>query len=416
MSKKKVLFLICKTFPFGTGEQYIESELPYLSSAFDQVVIYPNEWYSEPENHGRALPNNVSVLNLNTHLAPLRKTLREYWLAASFALTEALNSQYLRELPRLKYLFDIANHQLHVARNLAQYLEANFKNQLVYFYSYWGHHSCVVLAFLKKKGIIRHFVTRAHSIDLYHYDWALANSLKVPPFQHIKFIYAGRIYTVSKHGSSFLQKKYPRLASKTDCAYLGVKDYGTNKSQAKFFTIATCSNLSSNKRLLELAKAISIVNFPVHWIHFGSGEQEQAIREIAASLPSEKKIELRGQTSNETIRKFLAETPIDVFINLSIVEGLPVSLMEAASSGIPLIATNVYGNPEICRDTISGILLPVNFTMEELIAALSRIQSDTDLKTKLGNGAREVYSTYFNAQKNYTAFCHELLKYPNEIQ
>ena len=48
----------------------------------------------------------------------------------------------------------------------------------------------------------------------------------------------------------------------------------------------------------------------------------------------------------------------DLFVNMSLSEGIPVSIMEAISFGIPIIATNVGGNAEIVNDE-TGVLIPL---------------------------------------------------------
>jgi colanic acid/amylovoran biosynthesis glycosyltransferase len=416
LQKPKVLFLFTKAFPFGTGEQYIEDELPFLSESFDQVVIYPTEWFGKEIAHGRHFPQNVRLLNFNQSLANLRKTLAHRLLALRFACTEISHGpRPFKELGRFRYLVRIAAHQLYTARNFRKYLIENFPAAELFFYSYWAHNSCVMLAFLKNMGAIDSFVTRAHSIDLYHHEWKLAASLKVPPFAYTKFAYTRRIFAVSRHGAEFLKKKFSAFADKIDYAYLGVSDGGVNESRSDEFTIVTCSNLSPNKRVAELAKAIGLVNFPVRWVHFGMGEQETEIRRIAARLPADKKIELRGQTPNTIVREHLAHQPVHVFINLSVAEGLPVSLMEASCAGIPLIATRVYGNPEIVIDGENGIVIDENFTPAALASALERLQGDPGLRHKFARRSRELYLSNFNAGMNYRAFAKKLLMFPNQI-
>ncbi|MEM9684237.1 MAG: glycosyltransferase, partial [Pseudomonadota bacterium] len=68
-------------------------------------------------------------------------------------------------------------------------------------------------------------------------------------------------------------------------------------------------------------------------------------------------------------------------------EGLPKSLLEGAAAGRPIVATDVPGCREICRDDETGILVPVR-TVEPLAAALERLAGDAALRSRLGAGAR----------------------------
>lgn len=49
---------------------------------------------------------------------------------------------------------------------------------------------------------------------------------------------------------------------------------------------------------------------------------------------------------------------LDIFVSVSAKEGLGVSLLEAGSYGVPIVATNVGGIPEIVQDGVTGFLVP----------------------------------------------------------
>lgn len=70
-------------------------------------------------------------------------------------------------------------------------------------------------------------------------------------------------------------------------------------------------------------------------------------------------------------------------------EGLPKSLLEAAAAGRPMVATDVPGCREICRDGETGLLVPAR-TVEPLAAALEKLATDPDLRRTLGARARAV--------------------------
>jgi colanic acid/amylovoran biosynthesis glycosyltransferase len=415
LPEMKTLFLFTKTFPFGESEQYVENELPVLANHFEKIFIYPTDWFSKDTNHNRKIPSNVEVLHFNPQLPRYKNTFSDYLSSFKLILTELFHSRSVfSELKRIKYLFSIAIHQLYTARFFGDYLKKNHSTDSCFFYGYWNHGSSILLSILKKNKTIQSFVTRAHSIDLYYYDWTYYE-FKVPPFEYIKFNSADKIITVSKHAEEFFKKKYPHWKNKVISSYLGISDMGVNHCKPDVFTLVTCSNLSLNKRLLELAKAIKKLDFPLEWVHFGEGEQRKEIEEISNTLPQNKKITLTGNKPNEEIRNYLLKKPADLFLNLSIVEGLPVAIMEAISAGIPVIATHVYGNPEIAVNNYTGFTIPADFTTKMLADGITKIYSDKELQLKLRVNAREHYIMNFTAEKNYTSFSKELLNYPNKI-
>jgi len=70
-------------------------------------------------------------------------------------------------------------------------------------------------------------------------------------------------------------------------------------------------------------------------------------------------------------------------------EGLPKSLLEAAAAGRPMVATDVPGCREICREGETGLLVPPR-TVKPLAAALEKLAADPALRARLGSRAREI--------------------------
>jgi glycosyltransferase involved in cell wall biosynthesis len=106
---------------------------------------------------------------------------------------------------------------------------------------------------------------------------------------------------------------------------------------------------------------------------------------------------------------FYKSNRVDLFVNLSIVEGLPVSIMEALSYGIPILATAVYGTPEAINENENGYLLDVNFKIEELIGKLSFLMENKNVLEKMREASLKIYQERFHAGKNYARLANELL-------
>ncbi len=76
-----------------------------------------------------------------------------------------------------------------------------------------------------------------------------------------------------------------------------------------------------------------------------------------------------------------------VYVQCSAQEGLPNALLEAASLGLPLVATAVGGMAEVIEHGVSGLLVP-HGDPGALSAAISRILADDGLASRLSAGAR----------------------------
>lgn len=113
-----------------------------------------------------------------------------------------------------------------------------------------------------------------------------------------------------------------------------------------------------------------------------------------------------GFLPNIEVYEFYKINKIDVFINVSDSEGIPVSIMEAMSFGIPVIATNVGGVSEIVDDE-TGILLEKDFTIGDAIEALNRILEFKSEEERI-RIKRKLYEK-FDAEKNYKEFIENAL-------
>jgi len=100
--------------------------------------------------------------------------------------------------------------------------------------------------------------------------------------------------------------------------------------------------------------------------------------------------------------KFYRETPIDLFILTSESEGVPVSIMEALSFGIPAMATAVGGVPELISNH-TGYLLTPNPTSEEIAEKLLDFLNLSHLqRTIKRQAARTAWETGWSAKVNFT--------------
>lgn len=88
----------------------------------------------------------------------------------------------------------------------------------------------------------------------------------------------------------------------------------------------------------------------------------------------------------------------DFFLLPSVTEGLPLSLLEAMSQGLPALATPVGGIPEVIRDGEHGFLVPVHGDAE-LAAAMLRLLDDPALLRTLGARARRRAQEEFSFER-----------------
>ena len=86
----------------------------------------------------------------------------------------------------------------------------------------------------------------------------------------------------------------------------------------------------------------------------------------------------------------------DLYLSTSRFEGLPYALIEAASVGLPIVATDVIGNNEVVHHNYNGLLFKAEQTAIDEIKTLSM---NTDLLNKYSINSREFYLKSFTIEK-----------------
>ena len=105
-----------------------------------------------------------------------------------------------------------------------------------------------------------------------------------------------------------------------------------------------------------MSRLLYIVKKILEWTLIGDGPQINYIKNKIKFLPKMLKVNLLGNLENSIVLDYLSKNYIDALINVSESEGLPFTMMEAISFGIPIIGTNVGGVKEIINN-YTGILL-----------------------------------------------------------
>ncbi len=410
------LYLFTFEFPFGTQETFLENEIPILADYYDEIVLVPEK----AEGDRREIPANARVLELNQMneyrfgrvSGLLQPSLILVMLGEFITLIKKTNIRGKR-LIIISFLHSVYNimkqflHNIYMGRELYRRLWDERTGRDVTCYAYWFGNWATSLAYLVRTRKIDRFIARAHRFDLYEEK----RTTGVIPFRNFQLQMVDRLHCVSEDGARYIKEKYPRYSSKITVSRLGTHDWGLNpfREDKSAFMLVSCSNLIPVKRIGLLVEALLRIPFPLKWIHFGDGELWDELHKRARTLPGNIMWEIRDRIPNRDLMKFYQQEPVDLFINVSASEGIPVSLMEAASFGIPLMATDVGGNAEIVTDR-TGILLPSDPGPEEIARAVAEFTISEKHSIKFREGVRAYWNEYYNAYINYNTFCKEMLR------
>jgi len=276
------------------------------------------------------------------------------------------------------------------------------------FYSFWFY-DCVYLAWLKKKKTINKAIARAHSGDLYEDHVSIRDKTLMRGFVLSNLDY---VLPVSDVGSNYLQSKYPENAVKVKTVRLGTDDYGLNAfSKESTFTIVSCANFRHHKRIHVIAEVLTRADFPLKWYHIGNegeGTNDPMVPVFIANKAVLGKNEnvnyiSMGTLDNEEVMKFYQEQSVNLFVSLSEVEGLPVSMMEAISMGIPVLSTDVGGCREIVTEE-TGVLIEADLPADKVWNVIRDFKETSKNEDSFRLGVREFWLNNFAASSNYEEF------------
>jgi sugar transferase (PEP-CTERM/EpsH1 system associated) len=157
--------------------------------------------------------------------------------------------------------------------------------------------------------------------------------------------------------------------------------------------IGAVGRLHRQKDFASLLAALAKVRLhfrAVRLLLVGEGELRGGLEELAESLGLVDAVTFAGSRSN--VAEILAA--LDVFVLPSLWEGMPNSVMEAMSVGLPVVATAVGGTTEVVVDGQTGILVPPQ-EPAQLAEAIIRVLRDAEFACELGRMGRERVTSQF---------------------
>jgi colanic acid/amylovoran biosynthesis glycosyltransferase len=172
------------------------------------------------------------------------------------------------------------------------------------------------------------------------------------------------------------------------------------------FTIlctGTLHEVKGQTYLIEACRLLSehAIDFVCHFI--GDGPDRDALAEQIRQAGLSERVHLLGRQTREQIAELLARA--DVVVTPSVPtssgkrEGIPVVLMEAMGSGVPVVASGISGIPELVEHEGSGLLVPPR-DAQALADALERLHGDPALREHLGRAGRDKVVREFDLQTN----------------
>ena len=401
---RKKLLLITEDFPFGESERsFLETEFNELKQNFCVSV----------------LANNISGQIIHSFPQEI-PTLRFAYKRAdpSSLLTQIRHSEVRAELKNLcsaigtgqkaSCALRILAYSVHAEQLYDRILKIVKDEKIDIIYTYWCTQATVAAVRIKKELPNLKLVTRFHGFDLY-------NERAKNNWQPLRFFVARNadllVFACNKGKEYFLSQWPGEWEERCIVSYLGTKPMQrVSFKQSEKLVLVSCSNLIPLKRVEMIIEALALLpdTMTVEWHHLGDGPEQGRLKILAQKkLGGKPKCSWKfwGAVPYDEIEQVYQEISPNLFITTSSTEGLPVSVQEAFSMGLPAVGTDVGGMAELIKEGENGFLLPQNTTSAQVCDTLLRYaRLPAEQRREYGQKSRQMWEKQYDAVLNAQQF------------
>lgn len=273
----------------------------------------------------------------------------------------------------------------------------------------WGAQYSLVAPLAKLSGV-RHVLTTEHLP-------------MVPPFTKGRLLkefasrWIDRVITVSEDNVQYLTGPYRIPRAKIRVVRIGIprpvtdarrslrEELGFAKSDFLCIMVGSLEERKGHARAFE---ALAALEARVKLLVAGAGEMEADYRTKAAALGLGERVRFLGYRTD--VGTLLGSS--DLLLCPSTLEATPYVILEAMAAGLPVVASRIYGIPEIVLDGSTGILVEPSAT-DELARAIDALSRDRELRARMGEAGKRRWEEAFRIERcvaETEAVYRELLK------
>ena len=288
------------------------------------------------------------------------------------------------------------------------------KNKDLIFVNGLGTEATIANIFLNKK-IIRKIVgdpvwERAYSkakisesfdeFQVKNYGFSISLQKKVRSFSIKK---SDIVVTPSKHLKNFIVNL--GFKNKIEIINNGVfiPEENTNIFTNDQINITIVSRLVSHKNIKKIIRAISDLNDPLIYLNIiGDGPELNQLQKISLESNNKDNIIFHGKLNRDDINHIFLKS--DIYIQASNYEGLPHSLLEAMSYGIPVLCTPVGECKEILGNEDRGYILDLPVSKNNIKSKISQIIGEKDIANKKGERGKDFINEKYNLTNSFNLY------------
>ena len=288
------------------------------------------------------------------------------------------------------------------------------KNKDLIFVNGLGTEATIANIFLNKK-IIRKIVgdpvwERAYSkakisesfdeFQVKNYGFSISLQKKVRSFSIKK---SDIVVTPSQHLKNFILNL--GFKNKIEIINNGVfiPEENTNIFTNDQINITIVSRLVSHKNIEKIIKAISDLNSPLINLNIiGDGPELNQLQKISLESNNKDNIIFHGKLNRDEIDHIFLNS--DIYIQASNYEGLPHSLLEAMSYGIPVLCTPVGECKEILGNEDRGYILDLPVSKNNIKSKIIEIIGEKNIANKKGERGKDFINEKYNLTNSFNLY------------
>lgn len=377
-------------------ETFILREMVALEAQGHQLSLYPLLVQQQPVIHPEARPWLARAFSLSAAqlvaanvraLARNPRSLPALWLEMVRELRRSPGN-----LLRALYIFPRA-----VAAAQAMRAEG-----IEHIHAHYATHPALFAWLVSRMTGIRYSVT-VHAHDIFVDQTMLGRKLGDAAF----------VVAISQYNRDFLARRLgPWILDRTHLVHCGVlpERYASTPAthpaasrRLELLSIGSLQPYKGQRYLLQALARLRDLGVPFHCRIAGEGEERPQLEALRAALGLDGRVELAGACTEEQVAALLARA--NCYVQPSVVapsgkmEGIPVALMEALAAGLPVIASDLSGIPELVQPGRTGYLVPPADSAA-LADCLAHVHRRPEEAAALAAAGRELVVNCFNIRTN----------------
>jgi colanic acid/amylovoran biosynthesis glycosyltransferase len=223
-----------------------------------------------------------------------------------------------------------------------------------------------------------------------------------------KLLYTDKIIVVSDFNREFLQRNYndifPQISEKIHKYCLGIdlaefKYEAHGRQSRKILAVGALNHYKGFDYLLRAAHLLSNRGLHCEVDIVGDGKELKFLRKLASELKIQQQVRFAGWLIPDEVRKEMSRATILVHPSNGLGDNMPTVIKEAMAIGLPVIASEVAGIPELLDHGRCGTLVPTG-NVEALANAMETLLMDSELCRTYAESARKDAEERFDLWRN----------------